>query len=246
MSRKADLTGRIFGELEILEDTGKRDKYRGVIWKARCNACGTVVEKSARNFLSGGMKSCGCKNTLDLTKRQFEGIQILSKVTKRDKTRSVYWRVYCKVCKETSEIATANLVRRKQMKSCGCLRGSKYKPGEAGKKNLLKSYKDGARRRNLEFSLTQEQFYTLTAQPCHYCGAEHSITTYKTGLATERAREYSAFQSNGIDRVDNSKGYTLENSVPCCKMCNTAKHHHTLEEFTNWITRAHAHLNKSN
>ena len=29
---------------------------------------------------------------------------------------------------------------------------------------------------------------------------------------------------NGVDRVDNTKGYSVDNSVPCCKFCNTAKH----------------------
>lgn len=42
---------------------------------------------------------------------------------------------------------------------------------------------------------------------------------------------------NGIDRVDSSIGYTIQNSVPCCKICNYAKHNLTLEEFTLWLDR---------
>ncbi len=30
---------------------------------------------------------------------------------------------------------------------------------------------------------------------------------------------------NGIDRIDNSKGYLLQNCVPCCNMCNVMKGH---------------------
>lgn len=39
---------------------------------------------------------------------------------------------------------------------------------------------------------------------------------------------------NGIDRVDSSKGYTVENSVACCKYCNTAKNTMTESEFYTW------------
>jgi hypothetical protein len=31
------------------------------------------------------------------------------------------------------------------------------------------------------------------------------------------------FIYNGIDRVDNNKGYTIENCVPCCTAVNYAK-----------------------
>jgi len=42
---------------------------------------------------------------------------------------------------------------------------------------------------------------------------------------------------NGIDRVNNSAGYTNHNTVPCCKTCNLAKRDSTVEEFENWITQ---------
>ena len=34
---------------------------------------------------------------------------------------------------------------------------------------------------------------------------------------------YKKEEVNGIDRVDNTKGYTKENSVSCCEMCNRIK-----------------------
>lgn len=36
---------------------------------------------------------------------------------------------------------------------------------------------------------------------------------------------------SGLDRVDNDKGYTVENSVACCTRCNTMKSTYCLEEF---------------
>lgn len=34
---------------------------------------------------------------------------------------------------------------------------------------------------------------------------------------------YFLYFYNGIDRLDNTKGYTPENSVACCKHCNSLK-----------------------
>lgn len=53
-----------------------------------------------------------------------------------------------------------------------------------------------------------------------------------------------AYTYNGIDRVDNNKGYTITNSVPCCKDCNFAKRDMTHDEFIAWVTRVFNFTNK--
>jgi uncharacterized metal-binding protein len=37
--------------------------------------------------------------------------------------------------------------------------------------------------------------------------------------------------------LDSSLGYTKINSVPCCKVCNIAKHNLSVPEFLNHIKR---------
>ena len=74
----------------------------------------------------------------------------------------------------------------------------------------LRAYSAGAKKRGLEFELTLESIEVLLGQPCHYCG---SVT------------------SQGLDRVDNTVGYTLSNTVPCCKTCNLMKYKFTETEF---------------
>lgn len=38
--------------------------------------------------------------------------------------------------------------------------------------------------------------------------------------------------SGGLDRIDNAKGYTRDNVLPCCSMCNDARGHLlTVAEF---------------
>jgi hypothetical protein len=44
---------------------------------------------------------------------------------------------------------------------------------------------------------------------------------------------------NGIDRVDNKKGYTEENCVSCCGLCNRMKMKMGLSDFAKHIQKIH-------
>ena len=50
------------------------------------------------------------------------------------------------------------------------------------------------------------------------------------------------YKHNGIDRVDPSKGYTIDNCVSCCSKCNYAKHDMTISEYNEWLTKAYNHM----
>lgn len=66
--------------------------------------------------------------------------------------------------------------------------------------------KSSAKKRNLECSLTFDQFVSVTSHhPCFYCGGRLGET------------------GHGLDRANNEKGYTPENSLPCCGSCNSMK-----------------------
>ncbi len=69
-------------------------------------------------------------------------------------------------------------------------------------KGKLFSYKISAKKRGLDFMLSEQEFIHLLSLPCHYCNTE---------------------VSNGIDRKDSELGYTLINSLPCCSTCNYMK-----------------------
>jgi hypothetical protein len=51
----------------------------------------------------------------------------------------------------------------------------------------------------------------------------------------------SPYAYNGLDRIKNAEGYTFENVVSCCYICNRAKSTMTQEEFLAWISRVHTH-----
>lgn len=107
--------------------------------------------------------------------------------------------------------------------------------GSAARNQALRACKRAARERSYEWRLTDEQVFTLFVQPCHYCGA----------IASNHSQHPDAngsFRYNGIDRVDNSLGYTPENCVACCKHCNVAKRSMSVLEFRMWIAQCYAHM----
>jgi len=77
----------------------------------------------------------------------------------------------------------------------------------------------GARSRGYEFTLTFEDCSGLFLDDCHYCG-KPSVEEVKI---------------HGLDRVDNDKGYSIDNVVTCCEQCNVAKSTQTYEDFIQQI-----------
>ena len=75
-------------------------------------------------------------------------------------------------------------------------------------------------------SLTEDEFRYLIKQNCFYCKTEPKESRYIKGT---KYSPIETFPVNGIDRIDNSSGYTINNSVPCCYHCNTLKGAITLE-----------------
>jgi 5-methylcytosine-specific restriction endonuclease McrA len=90
------------------------------------------------------------------------------------------------------------------------------------------NYRSKARWRRLPFELSDEQVASLFAASCAYCGARPA-----NGMP---GKEYT-----GIDRLDNTIGYTPENCVPACQRCNYAKLDQTLTSFIEWSRKVQTH-----
>lgn len=70
------------------------------------------------------------------------------------------------------------------------------------------------KKRGISSSMTREEWESFWQKPCEYCG--------------------NKIETIGIDRIDNTKGYALDNCNPCCSICNRTKGQLSLEEFRNW------------
>lgn len=139
-------------------------------------------------------------------------------------------------------------VRRGDVKSCGCLRRegayiahNKKPVGESSFNALYHKYKRQAEKRGYAFALEKELFRDLTKRDCFYCGSPPAAVV----SATSKGGTNGRYTYTGVDRIDNSIGYTPENVVPCCSTCNRAKHTSPREEFIAWVKRASCHMDRS-
>ncbi len=90
-------------------------------------------------------------------------------------------------------------------------------------------YRCNARKRNINFNITVEEFKAIVAQDCHYCGGSSKDYNLKS-------------RGNGIDRKDSNIGYTIENCVPCCSFCNFIKNKVPYRDFVKYIRKAYERM----
>lgn len=167
------------------------------------------------------------KPLLDIAGKKFHLLTALQPGEKQTTGGNFYWRFRCD-CGNIKEILPNNVRKKKHgIKSCGCLLKSRQH-GKQILHQLMWDYKIGAKKRNLEYSLTEEQVIILISRPCKYC---------KISPSQIRNRGKHQLIYNGIDRIDNTIGYTKDNCVSCCKTCNMMKRDLTVKEFLNHIKK---------
>lgn len=117
--------------------------------------------------------------------------------------------------KESKRLA---IYRQKNKKRIRMLDKIYYRKNIEKRKHYLQTFKgrykiikSGAVNRNLEWKITIKQFESFWQKPCHYCGEKTKTI--------------------GLDRVDNKKGYTIDNVVSCCPICNWMKRDYLVEDF---------------
>lgn len=177
----------------------------------------------------------------NLVGQKFDRLTVLKEVG-RDKWGAVLWKCICD-CGNTTTVTSYSLTAGRK-RSCGCYKKEFSRqarlPGNiTAKKHLLGWYKQGAKKRNISFELTEKDFFKLTKENCFYCGQEPSRVIRPRNGPLDPNRFYTC---NGIDRFDSGLGYTIDNCVTCCASCNKAKSDMSFEEFIAWIKRVHKHI----
>lgn len=181
----------------------------------------------------------------DMTGERVGNVTILYRGKNRirkDGSHSIMWVGKCD-CGDVKEYWAADLIKHKKridkiggVYSCGCKK--RKGKGESSMLEVFANYKRNAKLRRYEFSIDLDYFKKITQENCHYCNTCPS-NTFNRGYST------GGFTYNGIDRVNNELGYTKDNIVPCCKICNIAKRNMSKNEFLAWVNAIYTHSIKT-
>lgn len=189
------------------------------------------------------------KNRIGL---RYGRLLVISHAGKSNDNRNKHlWLCKCD-CGNEKIVSSCNLSSGKS-KSCGCLvreflkrKGNQWGLYEDRKMAMFKVQYAHLKRRHTKFGYRDElmpidRFIELSNSKCNYCGLEHSklIEDRLNETKTLKRMSEEVLEINGIDRLDSNKGYTIENSVPCCKFCNFAKHTMSFTDFMAWIKKVY-------
>jgi len=107
-------------------------------------------------------------------------------------------------------------------------------PGERYAFKRIKSDAAAARR---SFEIPFDWFVKQCHEPCHYCGrVDRNNISIKSRSLKVKGFVVENFKYNGLDRVDNAVGYTVDNCVPCCAICNRGKNSMGYNDFIEYIS----------
>jgi len=143
-----------------------------------------------------------------------------------------YWTCLC-ACGRIGVVKQYNLLNHRSSECQACCRTTAavtrtLAAAESGVNRLISGYRNKAVARGYIWELTKERVAALVSMACHYCG----------GLPANTSKgSVNSFKYNGLDRLDNHGGYTRENTVPCCGLCNRWKSDLSVEEFLAHASR---------
>lgn len=128
-------------------------------------------------------------------------------------------------------------IKSGQVIACGCERGKNALPtGEAAFRYLYTQYFWSAKKKGYCFRLSRKAFRKLTSSSCYYCGIQPSKTISR--------KLNGPYVYNGVDRMNNARGYTPSNCVPCCYKCNMLKGVRGESEFLSHIKKINENRGK--
>ena len=110
-------------------------------------------------------------------------------------------------------------------KLCRCIK--KVKSDKINEKAAIALCRENIfKKRNIDFNLTEQEFYSFWQKSCTYCGDK--------------------IDTIGLDRINSEKGYDMSNLVPCCATCNWMKIDKSTDDWIAHIKKILSHTEKTN
>lgn len=203
------------------ENSGQTYINGEFIAKKKCNKCSTEYLRTEENFSyinkKGGYRLYKkiCKNCEAIYKELYgrkkqviedngkKSICIKCKeeklISQFYKQSSGYTSSYCISC-ESDRKKEHKRTMSEEDRNNYLQKGREFYYKQRDKQAFL-FYRKFDYERNLENNVTPEYIKDSLSKSCSYCG----------------------FKSTGLDRTNNNLGHTIENTIPCCVECNSAR-----------------------
>lgn len=124
-------------------------------------------------------------------------------------------KLMCLICNKVDD--ENNFTNQKCLKCYENYRKAEQNRNKPEPINKVLAYiKKSATNRNINWNITDDECKKMCNDNCYYCN--------------------KLIGFNGIDRIDSSKDYSINNCVSCCKICNYMKCDKTVKEFIDTIT----------
>ena len=224
MTKKIDLTGKVFGQLTVISPSPSRTTPKGqkrTFWHCRCS-CGKRVSVWAGSLSSGDTTSCGCyhnkrrrEKRIDITGRIFGRLTVIGHAFSH-KTPSGQSRNYvcCQcTCGKSINVVTGALTSGNTT-SCGCYRAEQAPKGDKHpfwNPNLTDEYRT-LRRRRLSLNQTSKLPNCVFARDnytCQHCGDR------RNKLRAHHIMPWAEYPT---------LRYAVENCITLCKVCHDDFH----------------------
>jgi len=160
---------------------------------------------------------CFLGNFLDLRGHRYGRLMVMKSLGK-DKYNHYRWECLCD-CGKKINLDTSTL-RTGHTKSCGCLRKEYWRDRKRKLPyfHLYTHVLQQCKRKKIFCNITFDNFLVFTnITKCHYCNHEITWSEYSSDNNIKFSSGYQ------LDRKNNSNGYTTENCVACCSLCNSTK-----------------------
>ena len=155
----------------------------------------------------------------DRVGRKYNYLTVLKQSDVQRLPNKILWDCRC-VCGKIIEVSSGNLARGQQ--SCGCMRRA-IAPNKSGDRVIAiqkyvfqRNVQGTAKQRNIPIEIGFETFAELSMKPCYYCGCEphKCVSDKRHGNHNNRRRvSDTIIYYNGLDRLDNTRGYTADNVI---------------------------------
>jgi len=205
---------------------GKFSPAKQHMVKLKCKKCGhekIVCDKSKLSCKEG---ICNIR-FVDRTGIKYGNLTALKPVKTDNAIHPWQWLCRCS-CGEKELVAAAILVSGKEScRKCGKEHRIEHNllKGDAAKwHRIIRTYKKNALKRGRCFELLEEECMSLFKGDCFYCSEPPAVDS--AGLIR-----------SGIDCKNALKGYTTDNTVSCCPVCNIMKAAHSIPSFLSHILK---------